>query len=208
MSADRGSLCFSEQRAIGRSEIVGAKQPAVLGLDPRADSVRIAARRLNAVQQAGHHGCYRRLHHRAARTAVGHRIANLAIRFDDVFLHHHHRFSRQQLVVVLRVLGRARVGDNKAGCQRVGVENCGGAGSCLETIGRRACTHLPHQLAVPALLRCPRLPRLCRIEVGHDLIDRAIDCAFLEAQHVLHRVPAIVGEVRDVGIRGSSRRIV
>src|ERR1044071_9815779 len=41
--ADRRSLGFREQRAIGRSEIVGPKQPAILGLDPRADGIRVTA---------------------------------------------------------------------------------------------------------------------------------------------------------------------
>ena len=75
-------------------------------------------------------------------------------------------------------------------------------------IGRRRCTHLPHQLAIPAFLRRPRGPRLRRVEIGENLIDHSIDRSFFETKQALHSVAAVVCEVGDISVGWSARQIV
>ena len=126
--------------------------------------VGVAAVGLDAVEQARVAGGDDVLLDRSARAPVADRVAHLAVPFDDVLLHHHHRFRGDDLVAVLAEDVERGRDDGEAFRQRRVVEDVGHA--ALEVVGLAVAAERPHQLAVPAALRGPRLPRLARIE--HD----------------------------------------
>src|SRR3989454_11495426 len=87
-------------------------------LEAGGDRVGVIAARLDAVEQAGEDRGGSVLLDRSARAAVAERVFDLAVRVDDVLLHHHQRLGAKDPVRVVERIGEAVVYDHEAARQR------------------------------------------------------------------------------------------
>ena len=189
-----------QRRELRRCE-VAVEHHAVADFHAGGIRIRIRARRLDAVEQAGIERRELQLHDRAAGAAGADRVLDLAVALDDVLLAHHHRLRRDDVIGVELLIGVRADRDEIAACE--GVVDLPGAVR-RELLVRRtaAAAERPQELAVPGSQSAVR-GRTARIEEHRHIVDRAIHHAALDAHDILHFDALIVrrlGEIR--GRRG------
>lgn len=214
MAIDGGLRGVAQCLSCGRPVVVG-QQAAVACFHPGGHRIGIAQPRLYALQQTRHGGGDHCLHHGATRVAVAHGVAHFTVVLDQVLLDAHHVLGGQQLVVVVQVVGQHGFHDHVACRERVGVERQAAAElveevdrRLLEAIAGSGCAESPQHLAVPSLLRLPGRPGKRGVMVGQDLVGAAAHDASFQAQQVLDRISAVVGEVGDLAVGRALRWVV
>ena len=157
VAVDRVSLRRRQGRPVRRQVVARAEQAALHDLDRGRERVGIRAVRLDSVQQPRVGGRDVQLHDRAAGAAGAHRVADRPVGLGHPLLHHHHRLGGERVVGVRAVVGERRGCDHEAAPQRRVVPDRRRAGRSLEAADPARRTEDPEELAVPALLRRPRV---------------------------------------------------
>ena len=165
-----------------------------------------AAVRLDAVEQPRIVGGDLVLLDRAARAAGADRVADRAVRLDDVLLEHHQRLRRHDVVRVVAADVEVVVRDEEAARERH-VDDVV-LRRAVRVPRRRAAAELVEHLVVPARLRRPRRPRRGRIVEHRDVIEPAVHRAALEPDDVRHGRALVGGRVRDRRRRRRGRRVI
>lgn len=172
-------------RPLLRRELVEdvVEQVAVLSLLVRLPDVGVAARRLDAVQQAR---VVRRgpvLQHRPAGAALADGEADQPVAFGDVLLEHHQGLGGRERVALVAQPHDAARDHHVPGAERLVVEH-GVLRLRLPVVDRAAGAEADQDLVVPGRLRRPRARRLGRVEEHGEGVDPAVERAGLEPHDV------------------------
>ena len=178
---------------------VKADEVVVDKLLARRPRVREAARRQDALVDAGVGVRHLLLRERAARAAGADRVADLAVLLDEPLLRHHHRLGLGDDVAVVPGVVQRRRHDREAARQRRVVLDVGRRARLVVDPAARAVGD--QQLVVPPCLRPRAVERLRRVVQDRDLVLVAVLVARLDPDDVGDRLALVGGRRGDVGRR-------